>query len=115
MSNFTKKIVTTVGVSALFLIIAIFGFFGAKELIFGVQIKNVSIEDGATLKDSVVNITGNAKHATKLVLNGREISIDEKGNFNETIVLLLGYNVVNIKAQDKFGLTDEKNYKLMHI
>ena len=38
----------------------------------------------------------------------------EKGNFNETIALLLGYNIINIKAVDKFGHKDEKNYKLIY-
>jgi hypothetical protein len=83
-------------------------------LIFGVKIKNVNIVDGTRFTESILEITGNAKNATKLSLNGREISIDQKGNFNETVALLLGYNVITIKAEDKFGYMDEKNYKVIY-
>ncbi len=83
-------------------------------MIFGVKIKNVNIVDGAKITDSIMHITGNARNAINLTLNGREISVDRDGNFNETIALLSGYNVVEIKAKDKFGNNDEKIYKLMH-
>jgi hypothetical protein len=98
-----------------FLLIALYAFWGSRDIIYGVKIRNVNIADGATFTDSVLKITGTAKNAIKLVLDGREISVDQNGNFNETIALIPGYNIINIKAQDKFGYTDEKNYKLMYI
>ena len=63
---------------------------------------------------SIEKIIGNAKNATNLTLNGREISVDQEGNFNETIALLPGYNIINITAKDKFGYVDKKNYKLIY-
>jgi len=109
-----KKILKIAGLSVFFLLIFIYAFFGSHNLIFGVKIKNVNILDGAKVSDSVIEVTGNAKNAINLVLNGREISIDQKGDFNETIALLPGYNIINIKAKDKFGYSDEKNYKLIY-
>ncbi|MCC7160278.1 hypothetical protein IT399_00915 [Candidatus Nomurabacteria bacterium] len=114
MSNDIKKIVKVSSLSIFFIFIIIYAFFISKDLIFGVKIRNVNIQDGTTISENVIKITGNAKNAVNLTLNGREISIDQAGNFNETISLLLGYNIVTIKAEDKFGYTDEKNYKLMH-
>jgi hypothetical protein len=96
------------------MIIALYAFFVSRDLIFGVKIKNVNIVDGGTVTDSVMKLTGNAKNAIKLVLDGREISVDQQGNFSETIALLPGYNIIDIKAQDKFGYVDEKNYKLIY-
>ena len=83
------------------------------------QIKNVDIngtpiQSGATITANTLEITGNAINAVDLKLDGREISIDQAGNFDETIALLSGYNIINIRAQDKFGNVDEKNYQLMH-
>jgi len=83
-------------------------------LIFGVKIKNVNITDGIKAADSILKVVGNAKNAINLSLDGREISIDENGNFNETIALLSGYNIINIRVKDKFGYVDEKNYKLIY-
>lgn len=93
--------------------IAFYAFFVSKDLVVGVQIKDVNIEDGLTVNENILNITGNAKNSVELLLDGREISIDQSGNFNETIALLPGYNVVNIKAKDSFGNQDEKTYKLI--
>ena len=85
-----------------FLFIIVYGFSRSTDLIFGVKIRDVSLDglsaqSGAVLENSVTKITGNAKNAINLTLNGREIFIDLEGNFSETIALLPGYNIVNIK------------------
>ena len=112
MKQDVKKTLKIASLSALFVFIAIYAFFNAKDLIFGVKIKNVNIVNSID-KTNIIKITGNAKNAKNLTLNGREIFIDQNGNFNETLALLLGYNVISIKAEDKFGYTDEKSYQLI--
>ena len=114
MNQDAKKILKISFISVLFLFIIVYAFFRSKDLIFGVKIKNVNIVDGSKVTNNVMEITGNAKNATNLILDGRVISVDQKGNFDETITLLSGYNIINIKAQDKFGHVDEKNYKLIY-
>ena len=114
MSGNLKKILQWTVFSLFFLFIVIYAFGRSHDLIFGVKIKNVNIADGVKMTNAVLEVNGNAKNATNLTLNGREISIDETGNFKETIALLSGYNIVNIKAIDKFGYIDEKNYKLIY-
>ncbi len=109
-----KKILQIGTLFIFFLLIFGYASFVSHNLIVGVKIKNVNLVDGAKVINSVQEITGNAKNATNLILNGREISIDENGNFNETIALLSGYNIINIKARDKFGYVDEKNYKVTY-
>ncbi|MES2416423.1 MAG: hypothetical protein V4504_01865 [Patescibacteria group bacterium] len=113
MNQDAKKIIKISSLAFLFLFIILYAFFRSKDLIFGVHIKNVNIVDGVKLETNILTVTGNAKNAVLLSLNGREISIDQNGNWNETIVVLPGYNIVKINAKDKFGHTDEKNYKLM--
>ena len=110
-----KKIIQTASLSIFFLLIIVYAFFVSKDLIYGVKIRNVNLKDGTTVTDNIINLTGNAKNAIKLILDGREISVDQKGNFNETIALNPGYNIIDIRAQDKFGYVDEKNYKLMYF
>ena len=109
-----KKILQLSGLSVFFLLIIFYAFFVSRDLIFGVRIRKVNLNDGATVTDNIMKITGNAKNAIKLILDGREISVDQAGNFSETIALLPGYNIISIKAQDKFGYIDEKNYKLIY-
>lgn len=114
MQSDAKKIVKIVGFSVFFILIIIYAIFISKDLIFGIKIREVNLSDGAVFTENIVKLSGNAKNAIKLTLNGREISIDQEGNFGETIALLPGYNIVTIKAEDKFGYVDEKNYKLIY-
>jgi hypothetical protein len=115
----SKKILKIVSLSIFLIFIVVYAFFRTKDLAFGVKIKDVNIVDGlpaqtgTKVTESILQITGNAKNAVNLTLNGRTISVDQKGNFNETIVLLSGYNVINIKAKDEFGNLDEKNYQII--
>jgi glucodextranase-like protein len=110
----SKKILQIAGLFFFFLLIILYAFWGSHNLIFGVKIKNVNIADGTKVSNAVIAVTGNAKNAVNLTLNGREITVNQAGDFNETIALLLGYNIVEIRAKDKFGYMDEKDYKLIY-
>ena len=114
MTTDNKTRIKVFGTLFFFILIIIYAIFTSKDLIWGIKIKNVNIVDGSTVTESTQKITGNARNAVKITLNGREISIDQEGNWSETIALLPGYNVINIKAEDKFGYVDEKNYKLIY-
>ncbi len=114
MNTNAKKIFTTAGISLFFVLILSYAFFVSKDLLFGIRIRNVNIEDGARFNESVQDITGNARNAIKLTLNGREIPINQEGDFKETMALLPGYNIISLRAEDKFGYIDEQNYKLMY-
>ena len=118
MQSDAKKILRTASLSILFIFIVVYAFFRSSDLIFGVKIKEVSMgglpgKAATKFTESVIKVSGNAKNATNVSLNGREISIDQAGNFSEDIALLVGYNIVSIEAKDKFGHIDEKNYKLI--
>lgn len=112
-TNF-KKILKSTVLILFFVFIILYAFFRGRALIFGTDIKNVNITDGATITESVLDITGVAKNASKITLNGREIVIDKDGNFYESIALISGYNIVSIYAEDKFGHKDEENYQLRY-
>lgn len=114
MNTDAKKILKISSLVFFLLFIAIFSFFKSKDLISGVKIRDVNITDGMKAENNILNITGNARNAVNLELNDRAISIDQKGNFNETIALYSGYNVITLRAKDEFGNSDEKNYKLMY-
>lgn len=110
----SKRALQIIALSIFFVFLIAYAFWGSHNLIFGVKIRNVNITDGAKVTDNILKVTGNAKNATNLTLNGREITINEAGDFNETIALLSGYNIVTIKAQDKFGYNDEKDYQIIN-
>lgn len=114
MNTDVKKILQISTLSIFFLLIVIYALWRSHNLIQGVEIKDVNLVDGAKVENSILAVKGNAKNGTNVAINGREISVDVDGNFDETVALLLGYNIISIKAQDKFGYIDEKNYKLIY-
>lgn len=110
MTSDAKKILKIASLFFFSLIIIIYAFLRSSDLVFGVKIKNVNL----TRDEKLVKITGNARNAVNLFLDGREISIDGEGNFSETIALLLGYNIVSLEAHDKFENHDYKSYQLIY-
>jgi hypothetical protein len=109
-----KEILRILIISLFFLFIVTYGFLRSSAVIFGVKIKEINIENGRTYTENILPITGNAKNAIHLTINGREIYIDKEGNFAEDIALLSGYNIIEIYARDKFGKEDVKNYQLIY-
>ncbi len=109
-----RKLLHTALLTGFFIFIVVFAFYRSYNLIFGVKIKEVNLQNGSMTAASIQSVTGNAKNAVVLKLNGREISIDKSGNFSENLVLSPGYNIVSIEAQDKFGSIDHKDYQLIY-
>jgi hypothetical protein len=54
MSKDIKKIVKVSSLSIFFIFIIIYAFFISKDLIFGVKIRNVNIQDGTTISENVL-------------------------------------------------------------
>jgi hypothetical protein len=106
-----KHILSITLCAVLFVGISVFAFTKTKFLFKGVQIV-ATVEQ--TTVPAIARIIGNAKNATYISLNGREIFIDKNGNFSEPIALLPGLSVVTIDAQDKFGKTMEKRFELVY-
>lgn len=119
MNHGAKKILRISLIILFFVIILGYGYYRSKDLIFGVKIRNVSFggapaQSGATVTEPVLAITGNAKNAVLLTLDDREISIDQAGDFTESLALQPGYNIITIRAKDTFGHLDEKDYQLIY-
>ena len=59
--------------------------------------------EGSSIPASTVTIVGRADRVNKLQLNGSPVSMDEQGNFSETVTLFSGTNVLTLDASDQFG------------
>lgn len=88
-------------------------FFNMRDRIFGVPLKVITAKNGATLSSPFLSITGRSEHARSLTINGRSITVDRKGTFNEEIVLSPGYNIIEISAIDQFGNKKVKTYQVV--
>ena len=115
MSRRETKFYLKMIVIVLFLI-ALFGY-GAYEVwnyATGPQIIVTSPTNGAAVSESLITIEGQTKNIIKITLNDRAIVVDEAGNFSEKILLSYGYNVLELKAEDKFGKKTEQKLQLVY-
>lgn len=92
---------------------AVFGFYRAKDFLRGPKIIIESPGNGQTISSSYLEIKGSAKNVAVIYLNGRQIFTDEKGIFNESLLLARGYNIIEMSAQDKFGRNIEKKLEVV--
>jgi len=102
------------------LIIAIFvcgivgyGLFQSEKIITGPQITLTS-PIGTNIATDSVSVTGVAKNISAISLDDRPIFVDETGHFDEQLLLYPGYNIIKLKAEDKFGKTVEKDIELVY-
>jgi hypothetical protein len=80
----------------------------SADFLRGPELTFISPSDGSLLSESLVEVAGTAKHVSHLNLNGRKIFTDEGGTFSEPLLLLYGYNIIKLSAEDRFGRTAEK-------
>ncbi len=78
----------------------------------GVSIQTFVPEDEEVSLDSFM-LTGNAKHARTLSINGRNILIEPSGEFEDEVILSPGLNRIKITAEDVRGKTHSKELVLI--
>ena len=98
----------------LFLSIGGYGLFQMRNLILGPVITLSTPSNGAAVSDSLIPIVGSTKNIAFISLNDRAIFIDEEGYFNEQVLLSYGYNILTLKARDKFGRETIKTLELIY-
>jgi hypothetical protein len=59
-------------------------------------------------------IRGQAKRAYFLRINQELIPVDNQGNFEDVINLQEGLNMINIKAETRFGKISQYQLKILH-
>lgn len=115
MSRRETKFYLKAIVICLFLVI-IFGY-GAYEIwnyATGPEIIISSPANGAAVSESFINIVGQAKNSKIITLDDRPIVVDQAGNFNEKVLLSYGYNILVLKAQDRFGQQTEQELQIVY-
>jgi hypothetical protein len=78
-----------------------YALFQARHVIMGPQITLLpQVYDGA---EATVALHGKAENIISLTLNGRAVYTDDAGNFDEEVVLPIGYTVITLTAEDRYG------------
>lgn len=103
--------VSTISVIAILL----FGYIyiQSERFLSGPQLSITSPRNGASFSSPVITLAGEAKNISRITLNDRPIFVDERGFFEEEVLLHPGYNVTKIRVEDKFKRVREKKLELV--
>ncbi len=56
----------------------------------------------ASIISTTTHVIGRVERANSITLNGKAITIDEQGHFDETILVFPGTNFLTLEAKDQF-------------
>ncbi len=109
-----KKIVIAIFLILLGGFLTSYGYYQARDLIYGPTVSILSPKNGETLLEPLAKITGKASNISYISLDDRPIYIDSEGKFREEFLLANGYNAIKIEVKDKFGRTKEKVIEVVY-
>jgi hypothetical protein len=105
-----RKLLITASVVLLFS----YGIFNARNLIMGPSIEMFNPIADTEVSDKTITVKGKVENISFISLNGRAISVDREGLFNEKLILVSGLNVIEIKARDRFKNEVQKVIKVYY-
>lgn len=108
-----KKVIKTTFIFGFFSFIVLYAILNTRLISQGIDLSINGIENGKIYEEGTLEIMGNAKRAKHILVNGREININQEGVFNDVLVLLPGYNIITISAEDKFGKITKKTFDII--
>ena len=109
-----KKLVRFGSIVLLVVVLAGYGIWRSRDLLFGINFSVSGIQDGMTATSPLLEFSGVSRHATLMTVDGRVVPIAQNGTWSDTIVLLEGNNTVTIAIKDKFGRTITKEYRIYY-
>ena len=113
MHKFSLKRIKSVGI-VLFVALALsYTTYQLRGILHGPKIEISYPTNGALLYDDHITFKGASTDIASLFLNGHQIFTDQAGNFSEGMLLLRGYNVLEVQAVDKFNRVTTKHIEVV--
>lgn len=95
------------------LIIVIYAIWRSLNYARGPAITVTSPTNGSSADSETVEIIGRVERANNLTMNGQSISVDQQGNFDQTVIIFPGTNKITFEASDQFGRSIQKELDLV--
>ena len=91
-----------------------YAYSRADSFIEGTRITITTPRDGATVFRTPVFLKGKIERASHITLNGARVYTDELGTLSEEILLKKGYNIIEVRALDRFGREVKKVLEIVY-
>ena len=109
----TRRLLKIIVISIVLICLLGYTAYEIQKIISGPRITVLSPKNGVVISDPLVEISGVAENIKDISLNDRKIFIDEQGNFKEKLLLYPGYNIMSIKAEDRYKRKVEKKLEII--
>ena len=103
-----------IGTAIVVLVIFLYAYARIESFARGPEIIITFPSSGLTVFKSIVFVEGKIERAAHITLNGRQIYTNESGELRERVLLAEGYNVIELKASDRFNRTAKKILKVVY-
>ena len=102
-----------IGTATVTVVIIAFAIWRSLDYARGPHITVTYPPNGAAITEKYITLKGQIDRANNLLINGREVNIDEKGAFSDEIVIFPGINMITVTAKDQFGRSTEDRLTLV--
>lgn len=112
-NNKRKVVLNTIGI-IIFIGIFIFSYFRYSRYRKGPEIVSINIEKYMSVESPSLSIDAMIKNTKEARINGRDIILNNKVNFNEIVVFSSGNNIIEIVLTDTFGKIKSHIYNIYY-
>jgi hypothetical protein len=108
--HFSTRTIILIALGVLFVAYIL---FQARFVLLGPGISIESHQNGQIVETAAITLSGTAKNAAWLSLNGRQIFTDEKGFWSEKLILSEGVSIMTLRVRDRFGREKTESVSLV--
>jgi hypothetical protein len=93
--------------------LSVYIYFQFNRFLRGPSLSNISVSNNSVVTDSLLPVSGTLTNVDFAWLNGRQIFTNPRGEFEEDVLLLPGYNIIELRARDRFGRSFSKRFEIV--
>lgn len=107
--NFIRKSIA----GAVVVLILIFLAVSIEKIFSAPPLEIYEPKDGLITQDRQIDIIGKSKREVEIIINNRNVLVDGDGNFNTSVDLQNGLNLIKITAKKRYGRPQEVDLRVL--
>ena len=110
----TQKVLRVVSIALIVVLIGSYAYTHIRSAFLGPNIELTESFHGTTVSEPLIELSGVAIRTSSLAINDTPALIEENGLFKASLLLALGYNIIEITAVDRFGRESTNHIEIMY-
>ena len=109
-----KRNLRTTAIIIFFLLFVLYAGFETIKLFLGPSLIINNPKDLTTVTEPELTVSGQVERVSYITINDRQIFADKTGHFEDKLLLLPGYNIIEVAVRDRFGKEVDKTLKIWY-